>query len=87
MQNKTTIVIAHRLSTLLHMDRILVFDQGKIIEDGAHSELLAKAGLYRELWEAQVGDFLGDGKIKNEYIKNGESSEWNSICFLKNLSR
>lgn len=62
MQNKTTIVIAHRLSTLLHMDRILVFDKGKIVEDGIHSELLAKGGLYKHLWDAQVGGFLGDGK-------------------------
>lgn len=63
MQNKTTIVIAHRLSTLLHMDRILVFDKGKIVEDGTHSELLAKAGLYKHLWDAQVGGFLGDEKV------------------------
>ena len=63
MQNKTTIVIAHRLSTLLHMDRILVFDQGKIVEDGTHAELLASSGLYRTLWDAQVGGFLGDKKI------------------------
>jgi ATP-binding cassette subfamily B protein len=62
MQNKTTIVIAHRLSTLLHMDRILVFDQGKIVEDGTHSEFLAKSGLYKHLWDAQVGGFLGDEK-------------------------
>ena len=58
MQNKTTIVIAHRLSTLLHMDRILVFDKGKIVEDGTQSELLAKGGLYKNLWDAQVGGFL-----------------------------
>ncbi len=66
MQNKTTIVIAHRLSTLLHMDRILVFDKGKIVEDGTHSELLAKAGLYKSLWDAQVGGFLGDEKTEDE---------------------
>lgn len=65
MQNKTTIVIAHRLSTLLHMDRILVFDKGKIVEDGTHSELLAKAGLYKSLWDAQVGGFLGDEKTED----------------------
>lgn len=63
MQNKTTIVIAHRLSTLLHMDRILVFDQGKIVEDGAHSELLGKGKLYKQLWDAQVGGFLGDNQL------------------------
>lgn len=60
MQNKTTIVIAHRLSTLLHMDRILVFDKGKIVEDGTHQSLLAKEGLYAALWKAQVGGFLLD---------------------------
>ena len=58
MQGKTTIVVAHRLSTLLHMDRILVFDKGKIMEDGTHQELLAKGGLYKTLWDAQVGGFL-----------------------------
>lgn len=60
MNGKTTIVIAHRLSTLLHMDRILVFEHGKIIEDGNHQELLAKRGLYKTLWDAQVGGFLPD---------------------------
>ncbi len=60
MQGKTTIVIAHRLSTLLHMDRILVFDMGKIVEDGTHTELLAINGIYKTLWEAQVGGFLLD---------------------------
>jgi ATP-binding cassette subfamily B protein len=58
MQGKTTIVVAHRLSTLMHMDRILVFDQGKLVEDGNHASLLAHEGLYRILWDAQVGDFL-----------------------------
>ncbi len=60
MQGKTTIIIAHRLSTLLHMDRILVFDKGKIVEDGTHAGLLAKQGLYKTLWDAQVGGFLLD---------------------------
>jgi ATP-binding cassette subfamily B protein len=60
MQGKTTIVIAHRLSTLLRMDRILVFDKGKIVEDGMHKDLLAKGGLYKTLWDAQVGGFLPD---------------------------
>lgn len=60
MQEKTTIVIAHRLSTLLKMDRILVFDKGKIIEDGTHRELLKAKKLYSKLWNAQTGDFLID---------------------------
>ncbi|MBA3536013.1 MAG: ABC transporter ATP-binding protein [Tatlockia sp.] len=63
MQRKTTLVIAHRLSTLLHMDRILVFDAGHIVEDGSHSELLKGDGLYKTLWNAQVGGFLPDKKI------------------------
>lgn len=66
MQNKTTIVIAHRLSTLLHMDRILVFDKGKIVEDGTHSDLLARGSVYKNLWDAQVGGFLGDEKTENQ---------------------
>lgn len=60
MQGKTTLVIAHRLSTLLHMDRILVFDKGEIVGDGTHTELLANNKLYKKLWDAQVGGFLGD---------------------------
>jgi ATP-binding cassette subfamily B protein len=58
MQNRTTIVIAHRLSTLSRMDRILVFDQGKIVEEGTHASLLEKAELYAKMWHMQVGGFL-----------------------------
>lgn len=58
MKNKTTLVVAHRLSTLLHMDRILGFDKGKIVEDDSHDELLKKNGLYKTLWETQAGGFL-----------------------------
>jgi ATP-binding cassette, subfamily B, bacterial len=58
MQKRTTLVIAHRLSTLLHMDRILVFDQGKIIEEGSHRELLEQNGFYARLWQAQIGGLL-----------------------------
>jgi ATP-binding cassette subfamily B protein len=60
MQDKTTIVIAHRLSTLLHMDRVIVFDQGKISGDGTHAQLIKQDGLYKTLWDAQVGGFLPD---------------------------
>lgn len=66
MQSKTTIVIAHRQSTLLHMDRILVFDKGNIVEDGTHQALLAKEGLYATLWQAQVGGFLLDDEALQE---------------------
>lgn len=60
MQGHTTLVIAHRLSTLLDMDEIIVFDQGKIVEAGPHKTLLKKPGLYKTLWAAQVGGFLPD---------------------------
>ncbi len=58
MQNRTTIVIAHRLSTLSRMDRILVFNQGTIVEEGTHAALLDKGGLYARMWKMQVGGFL-----------------------------
>ena len=52
----TTIVVAHRLSTIRRLDRILVFDAGKIVEDGSHAELMAKPdGVYRHLLEVQLG--------------------------------
>ncbi len=60
MANRTTIVVAHRLSTLSKMDRILVFDQGKIIEQGSHQELLNKKGHYAHMWQMQAGGFLPD---------------------------
>lgn len=58
MQNRTTLIIAHRLSTLTKMDRILVFEQGKVVEEGTHGELIAKAGHYARMWEMQSGGFL-----------------------------
>ena len=58
MENRTTLVIAHRLSTLAKMDRILVFDQGKIVEQGSHLELLSKEGHYKRMWQMQAGGFL-----------------------------
>ncbi len=58
IKDKTTIVIAHRLSTIRAMDRIVVIENGKIIEDGTHSELLdVKGGLYKKLWDLQAGGF------------------------------
>lgn len=60
MEHRTSIVIAHRLSTLAEMDRLLVFDRGKIIETGTHSELLAKGGHYARMWSTQAQGFLPD---------------------------
>lgn len=62
MKGKTTIVIAHRLSTLAEMDRILVFDNGQIIEEGTHAQLLELNGHYACLWQMQAGGFLPDSQ-------------------------
>jgi ABC-type multidrug transport system fused ATPase/permease subunit len=57
MAGKTVIAIAHRLSTVMDMDRLLVLDRGAIVADGSHRELLRQGGLYAELWRKQSGDF------------------------------
>ena len=58
MTGKTVIAIAHRLSTIAQMDRILVMEQGRIVEDGTHADLLAKWGLYAGFWNRQSGGFI-----------------------------
>ena len=60
MKDKTTIIIAHRLSTIREMDRIIVFEDGKVKEMGTHKTLLRKKGLYSKLWKSQVGGFIND---------------------------
>ncbi len=60
MQGKTVIAIAHRLSTIAAMDRLVVLDEGAIIEEGDHKTLLAQGGLYSQLWKHQSGGFLGE---------------------------
>ncbi|MEO1538100.1 MAG: ABC transporter ATP-binding protein [Pseudomonadota bacterium] len=60
MTGKTVIAIAHRLSTIAAMDRIVVLNQGRVVEEGMHSALLAQDGLYTRLWQRQSGGFLAD---------------------------
>ncbi len=75
MQGKTVIVVAHRLSTIAHLDRILVFDQGRIVEDGTHEELLALGGSYHRLWSRQAGGFVLDDGAADESAKDEEPSD------------
>ena len=60
MQGRTSIVVAHRLSTVASLDRIVVLDRGKVVEDGPHAELIAQGGEYAQLWSRQTGAYLED---------------------------
>ncbi|MFA5540012.1 MAG: hypothetical protein WDA23_12490, partial [Gemmobacter sp.] len=60
---KTVIAIAHRLSTIAAMDRLVVMDEGRIVEQGTHAGLLAAGGLYARLWNRQSGGFLTDAGV------------------------
>jgi ATP-binding cassette subfamily B protein/ATP-binding cassette subfamily B multidrug efflux pump len=60
MEGKTVIAIAHRLSTIAALDRLIVLDEGRVVEEGTHESLLARGGLYAQLWKRQSGGFLGD---------------------------
>ena len=59
MEQKTVIAIAHRLSTIAKMDRLLVLDEGHIVESGTHQELISLGGIYATLWAHQSGGFIG----------------------------
>ncbi|WP_096085613.1 ABC transporter ATP-binding protein [Agaribacterium haliotis] len=60
MKDKTVIAIAHRLSTIAELDRLIVMDEGKIVEQGSHAQLLKQGGIYARLWQHQSGGFLGE---------------------------
>jgi ATP-binding cassette subfamily B multidrug efflux pump len=60
MQGKTVIAIAHRLSTIARMDRLIVLEQGRIVETGTHAELLRLGGHYEKLWRHQSGGFIAN---------------------------
>jgi ATP-binding cassette subfamily B multidrug efflux pump len=58
MAGKTVIAIAHRLSTIAAMDRLVIMDEGRVVEEGSHADLIRRGGLYAELWARQSGGFL-----------------------------
>ncbi len=66
MQGKTVIAIAHRLSTISAMDRLIVLDQGAILEEGSHDDLVAQGGIYSDLWSRQSGGFINIGEKQKE---------------------
>ncbi|MFG6248089.1 ABC transporter ATP-binding protein [Vibrio diabolicus] len=67
MQGKTVIAIAHRLSTIAQMDRLIVLDQGSIVEQGSHQELIANNGIYAQLWAHQTGGFIAE-ELENQHV-------------------
>ncbi len=77
MEGKTVIAIAHRLSTIAALDRLVVMDNGRIIETGTHSQLVAGGGLYAELWARQSGGFIDDGLLQQlkEHQKLKDAAE------------
>nr|WP_298892619.1 ABC transporter ATP-binding protein [uncultured Acinetobacter sp.] len=76
MDGKTVIAIAHRLSTIAKMDRLIVLDQGRIIEQGSHDELIHQNGLYAQLWARQSGGFINlDEHQEDEYENVDEKTD------------
>ncbi|WAJ30057.1 ABC transporter ATP-binding protein [Antarcticirhabdus aurantiaca] len=75
MEGKTVIAIAHRLSTLAAMDRLVVLDRGRIVEEGTHADLVGRGGLYAELWRRQVGGFIDAGEDADTQAKRMKAAE------------
>jgi ATP-binding cassette subfamily B multidrug efflux pump len=70
MEGKTVVAIAHRLSTIARMDRLIVLEQGRIVEDGTHEELLRLGGHYEKLWRHQSGGFLADDVFSSDIAED-----------------
>ena len=66
MEGKTVIAVAHRLSTIAAMDRLIVLDEGRVVEEGSHEALLKAGGLYASLWQRQSGGFIANEAVAAE---------------------
>ncbi len=66
MTGKTVVVVAHRLSTIAHLDRILVFENGRIVEDGSPAALLARKGAFHRLWKGQADGFVSERSLERD---------------------
>jgi ATP-binding cassette subfamily B multidrug efflux pump len=75
MEGKTVIAIAHRLSTIARMDRLIVLDQGRIVEQGSHDQLLALRGHYERLWRHQSGGFLAPDIVPTETATESDAPD------------
>jgi ATP-binding cassette subfamily B multidrug efflux pump len=71
MQGKTVIAVAHRLSTIAALDRLIVLDRGRIAEEGTHAELIQRGGIYASLWNRQVGGFIDAGRDDGDEESDG----------------